>query len=67
MKIVDITDLLFPVENLTPEQIRKEELWDQATQEAYRIIRNSSPIKLLQKTKEIYRTLSIKEGIKYEE
>lgn len=51
---VDITELLFPGRDLTPEEQRNEEIYSRASAEAYRLVGNAGPIALLHKTEEIY-------------
>lgn len=63
----DITDLLFPLEEQTPEDKRKIELWQIATNEAEKLVGTSSPILLFKKTNEVYREYLSKEGLPYDE
>ncbi len=51
---IDITELLFPGRDLTPEEQRKEELYSRASKDALKLVGNASPIALLNKTDELY-------------
>jgi hypothetical protein len=51
---IDISETLFPLENPTPERIRQQELYSQATQEAEKKVGTKSPISLMKRTNEIY-------------
>ena len=52
--IYDISDLLFPGEEPSSEEVRQQELYFRASQEAFRLVGRSSPLNLLRKTEEIY-------------
>ncbi len=63
----DITELLFPPEEQTPEDKRKLEIYSQATEEAKRLVGTSSPIDLMNKTNELYQTFLHTENLPYDE
>jgi hypothetical protein len=63
----DITELLFPLEDLTLEEKKRLELWGIATNEAGRLVGNASPIALMNKTKEIYKTYLQSQNLIYDE
>ena len=63
----DITGLLFPPEEPTPEEVRKMELWNLANNEAYKITGSVSPILLFKKANEVYREYLLKENLPYDE
>lgn len=53
---IDITELLFPLENPSPERLRQQELYQKATQEAVKQVGMKSPIRLMERTNKIYAT-----------
>ena len=63
----DITDLLFPLEEPTPEDIRKMDLWNLASSKAYELTGSVSPILLFKKANEVYREYLSKENLPYDE
>ncbi len=63
----DITDLLFLLEEPTPEDKRKMELWKLANSEAYKLTGIISPILLFRKANELYREYLSKENLPYNE
>ena len=63
----DITDLLFPLGEQTPEDKRKLELWNLATSKAYELTGSVSPILLLSKTNEFYKNYLHAENLPYDE
>ena len=60
----DISELLYPCRELTPEEKRQEELYQKATKVATRIVGSASPIKLLNKTEELYEKYLVRDGLK---
>jgi len=67
LKTVDITELLFPPEEETDLGRKLLSLWSQASKEAIRLVGSTSPIALLNKTREIYKKYLANEGIEYSE
>lgn len=64
---LDITDLLFPLGDLTQEEKKRVELWGIATEEAKGLVGTSSPINWMNKTKEIYKTYLQSQNLVYDE
>ena len=50
----DITELLFPLGEISEQQKMDWELWGRASEEAFQSISTKSPMELLRKTEEIY-------------
>jgi hypothetical protein len=52
--IVDITELLFSLEEPSLEDLEKYELYSRASEEAVKLVGTLSPIRLLNKTNQLY-------------
>jgi hypothetical protein len=63
----DITELLFPLEEQTPEEKQRQEIYGLATEEAKKLVGTSSPISLMNKTKELYKTYLQSQNLVYDE
>jgi hypothetical protein len=64
---IDITELLFPMQEETDLGRKLLNLWSRASEEAFKLVGSSSPIALIDKTRAIYRTYLESEGIEYDE
>ena len=67
MTTYDITELLFPMPEETDLGRKLLGLWSRASEEAFKLVGSSSPIALIDKTREIYRTYLESEKIEYNE
>ncbi len=64
---IDITEAIFPLEDLTPEEKKRYELYSLATEEAETIVGTISPVLLAKKTNEIYKTYLQSQNLVYDE
>jgi hypothetical protein len=53
-RVIDITDLLFQEKKSSLKELRKQQLYAQASEEAVKLVGSASPIRLLRKTEELY-------------
>jgi hypothetical protein len=63
----DITNLLFPEDNLTAEEERRISLYKLACEEADKLVDIKTPINLYNKTIELYKGYLNYENLKYNE
>jgi len=67
----DITDLLFPLEDLTPEEQARWRFWGLASETMERVAYDlplfESPLFKYDYTKKIYQAYLTEEGLKYDE